>query len=209
MSFENPNLSSIEKKFEPKYSGGVYQGVEGTTNVEEDARFREMFEEKCLAYLKAKTEEYNKTQGGWFFSEEHSGELALSGYLLDKRGNETPFLPSQNIGADYEKLKKEAIQEFADRYPEDVAKFGLTPNVEKPTQTDPRLELARVNSERLEILMGESYNPMEMNDYLSYVSPENAEKEIDVLEEKLRRQRQPKEVILKSFKEHLSYVYAA
>lgn len=70
-------------------------------------------------------------------------------------------------------------------------------------------ETRNENLSRLEGLMGQNYNPMEMEDYLSYVSPEDAKMEIDGLEERLKKGRQDSSQILEEFKAHLSYVYAA
>jgi benzoyl-CoA reductase/2-hydroxyglutaryl-CoA dehydratase subunit BcrC/BadD/HgdB len=80
---------------------------------------------------------------------------------------------------------------------------------ENPTETDPRLLLDRENKKRLQELMGDKYEPIEMDDYLSYVSPEDAQKEIDGFEQRLKKGRQDPEQIMEEFKKHLSYVYAA
>lgn len=52
--------------------------------------FDEVLQEKALEYLKNKDSD-------WFYSR-FSGEVSSEGYLLDNDGNETNFLPSQNLG---------------------------------------------------------------------------------------------------------------
>ncbi len=71
------------------------------------------------------------------------------------------------------------------------------------------IDLSSQNSKRLEAIMGTDYDGMEMQDYLSYIRPEDAQKEIDGLEERLKKGRQDRGQILETFKAHLSYVYAA
>ncbi len=124
MNFESPSLNNNSEKFVPKYSAGFYEGVEGSTDIKDDARFRQILQEKCLAFLKARTEQF-EDQGGTHFEQEYSGELAPSGYLLDKNGVETNELPSQNIAGDIVRLEKEAVDDFIKLYPEDIEKFGL------------------------------------------------------------------------------------
>lgn len=119
MSFENPNLDASNEKYVPKYSAKVYEGTEGSIDIKDDPRFREILEEKCLAFLKAREVEF-KNQGGTHFSKEYSGELAPSGYLLDLNGNETNELPSQNIAGDIIELENEATRDFMERYPNDA-----------------------------------------------------------------------------------------
>ena len=124
MSFENPSLDNTREKFIPKYSGGVYEGTEGSIDIADDPRFIEILEEKCLAFLKAREVEF-KNQGGTHFYREYSGELAPSGYLLDINGKETNELPSQNISGDIIKLEQEAARDFMSKYPEDADKLEL------------------------------------------------------------------------------------
>lgn len=80
---------------------------------------------------------------------------------------------------------------------------------EHPVEANDRLSLDRKNKKHLQELMGDKYNPMEMEDYLSYVSPEDAKDEIEGLEHRLKKGRQSPEQIMEEFKKHLSYVYAA
>lgn len=80
---------------------------------------------------------------------------------------------------------------------------------ENQTETDPRFLLDAENKKRLQELMGDKYEAMEMDDYLSYVSPEDAQKEIDGFEQRLKKRRQDPEQIMEEFKKHLSYMYAA
>jgi hypothetical protein len=124
MSFENPNLDSTKEKFTPKYSAKYYEGVEGSTDINDDSRFIQILQEKCLEFLKAREVEF-KDQGGTHFFKEYPGELAPSGYLLDINGKETNELPSQNIAGDIIKLEQEAVRDFIAMYPEDADKLEL------------------------------------------------------------------------------------
>ena len=73
---------------------------------------------------------------------------------------------------------------------------------------DNRVQLSLENNKRLESLMGDSYDSMEMEDYLSYISPEQAKEEIDVFEEKLGKGHFSKEELENKFKKHLEYLAA-
>jgi hypothetical protein len=70
-------------------------------------------------------------------------------------------------------------------------------------------EIRNENLARLKEIMGDAYSSIEMEDYLSYVSPEDAKIEIDGLEERLKKGKQDPSQILEGFKAHLSYMYAA
>lgn len=61
--------------------------------LEMNPRFKEVLEEESLKYVKEKNAD-------WFFSE-YSGEVSPQGYLLDKNGRETNFLPSQCVSVGY------------------------------------------------------------------------------------------------------------
>jgi hypothetical protein len=80
---------------------------------------------------------------------------------------------------------------------------------EDKVESSETLESSSKNLERLKALMGSDFNEMEMSDYLSYIRPEDAQKEIDGLEERLKKGRQARGQILETFKAHLSYVYAS
>ena len=123
MSFEDPTKNTNEK-FIPKYSGRVYEGTEGSIDIQDDPRFIEILEEKCLTFLKAREVEF-KNQGGTHFYNEYSGELAPSGYLLSKDGKETNDLPSQNIAGDIIKLEQEAARDFMAKYPDGADELEL------------------------------------------------------------------------------------
>ena len=62
---------------------------------------------------------------------------------------------------------------------------------------------------KLETLMGNDWNEMEMRDYFSYVPPGKIRAEIDLFEQKLKRPNQSRKDIIEGFKKHLSYLYAA
>ncbi len=69
-----------------------------------DPRFKGLVEEKSLAYLKAK-------DASWF-RKNYNGEVSPSGYLLDAKGKETNFLPSQNISIGIVQVEKEAEEAY-------------------------------------------------------------------------------------------------
>ncbi len=69
-----------------------------------DPRYKGLVEERSLAYLKAK-------DAAWF-SKNFSGEVAPSGYLMDTKGKETNYLPSQNITAEFDRIQKEAEEAY-------------------------------------------------------------------------------------------------
>jgi len=83
--------------------------------LEDDPRFKEILERKALEYLKTEDAQ-------WFYSE-YSGEIGPGGYLINKEGKETNFLPSQCLGKDYEKVKEAALREFTKQLEEDVEKL--------------------------------------------------------------------------------------
>lgn len=68
---------------------------------------------------------------------------------------------------------------------------------------DRSLELQRENLNRLKALMGDEYDEIEMQDYLSYLRPEVAKIEIDDLEQRLAGNSAFSYDILKGFREHL------
>lgn len=76
-----------------------------------------------------------------------------------------------------------------------------------PEDTE-KLELGSQNLRRLESLMGPDFNEMEMSDYLSYISPEKAGKEIDEFESKLNNLKISREDLIEKFKAHLGYLAA-
>ncbi len=78
--------------------------------MEDDERFRSILEAKSLEHL--------KTKDAKWFSQNFSGKLSPSGYLLDKQGQETNFLPSQNISAGFDEITAAATAEFKTRYAE-------------------------------------------------------------------------------------------
>jgi len=80
--------------------------------------------------------------------------------------------------------------------------------LDDPSSTDGRWELSRDNLRRLQELMGDDYNAVEMEDYLSYISPEDAKEEVDLFEEKLKSGKQSREQLLGGFKSHLGYLAA-
>jgi len=66
---------------------------------------------------------YLKTKDAEWFNREFSGEVAPSGYLLDKNGKETNLLSSQNITAGIEEVTAQAQAKFTEMYPEDAQKY--------------------------------------------------------------------------------------
>jgi len=90
---------------------------EQTRGVESDERYKALYQEASLNYLKTKDAEW--------FNREFSEELSPEGYLLDKQGKETNLLPSQNITAGIEEVKAQARSRFAELYPEDAQKYQL------------------------------------------------------------------------------------
>ncbi len=59
--------------------------------LEDNPEHNKILQEESLKYLKEK-------ESQWFYSE-YSGEVDDEGYLLDKNGSKTGFLPSHCIGA--------------------------------------------------------------------------------------------------------------
>lgn len=72
------------------------------------------------------------------------------------------------------------------------------------TERQREIELNTENIERLQALMGEYYDSLEMSDYSSYFHPDEMKNELDLLEKK-KGMFDEKELI-KKFKEHLSYL---
>ena len=68
-------------------------------------------------------------------------------------------------------------------------------------------ELHQRNLERLSSLMGDAYNGMEMQDYLSYLPPAQVSTELDMLEVKLVNGK-GSEDLMRNFKAHLAYLAA-
>jgi len=146
-------------------------------------------------------------------------------------GLETGFRDPERQGIEFAEIGIEAIEEFQNKVreiEEHTGKSILSPfedraSLEKEDNKFDQLaedivdsinnlrdiDLSSENRKRLESLMGENYNPMEVDDYMSYINPEDAKKEIDGLEERLEKGRQDREQILEDFKRHISYVYAA
>ncbi len=88
--------------------------VSGTAaeGMDADPRYKALVEEISLRYL--------RTQDAAWFNSMYSG-IASSGYLLDRQGNETNFLPSQNITAGWGEVKTQAKAAFEQQFP-DAAK---------------------------------------------------------------------------------------
>jgi hypothetical protein len=86
----------------------------GPTSLEEDGRYRKFIEEKSFEYL--------KNQDARYYNEHFSG-IAPSGYLLDKQGQETVFLPSQNICIGWVEVQNNAREAFTQKFPEDAKRY--------------------------------------------------------------------------------------
>lgn len=103
--------------------------------IDDDRRYQKLIEDASLEYLKTKDRD-------WFYKN-FSGELAPSGYLLDKKGQETNFLPSQNISAGWSEVAEKAKLEFEIKYPQEAEKY-------KQTETEqPQYEAEKTSSSRL------------------------------------------------------------
>lgn len=100
------SASSASKK---GFTGGYYKGGDSGF-FQDDPRYRQIEQEEALRFLTTK-------DASWFYRE-YSGELAPSGYLLDKRGQETNTLPTQAIGAGIEDVEAAARERFRERYPD-------------------------------------------------------------------------------------------
>lgn len=81
-----------------------------------DDRFKKILERHALIWLEDNDKEY--------FERHYSG-VAESGYLLDKDGKETNFLPSQVINVGFEDVFRDAKNEFIARWPKDAETYGL------------------------------------------------------------------------------------
>lgn len=72
-----------------------------------DAEFARIFQEECLIFLLTADRE-------WFLNQ-YTGERDADGYLVDKDGNPTSFLPSQNITAGLDRVSKVALEKYEAR----------------------------------------------------------------------------------------------
>lgn len=75
----------------------------------------QLFEQASLQYLKTKDRKW--------FNENYSGEQADSGYLLNKDGTESNFLPSNNITGGYDEVLNNAKKELIKQYGTDAKIF--------------------------------------------------------------------------------------
>lgn len=85
-------------------------------SLSDDPRFKKIVEEASLEYLKTKDSK-------WFRNSIFSGEVGPSGYLLDKKGKGTNFLPSQNITAGLDEVMKNAREIFAYKFPKEFTQY--------------------------------------------------------------------------------------
>ena len=69
-----------------------------------DPAFAREFEAESLRFLR-------EADGEWF-NREFNGEVDADGYLLDKDGKPTAFLPSQNINAGYGLVARNALTRY-------------------------------------------------------------------------------------------------
>ncbi len=112
-------------KVEPSLSGEnhISAEVEGTKNVEEDSRYKAIYEKEAFLYLKNYDSKY--------FHENFSG-ISEDSYLLGKNGNRTNLLPSQNIpsfknGLTFSKFGDKVKEKFFDQYPDAEASSRNVP----------------------------------------------------------------------------------
>ncbi|MAZ40998.1 hypothetical protein CL654_02685 [bacterium] len=92
-NMEEKSVEELESLAGPYPSGPEYAEKEEKMSIEDvksHPNFDEILQEKALEYLKNKDSD-------WFYSR-FSGEVSSEGYLLDNDGNETNWLPSQNLG---------------------------------------------------------------------------------------------------------------
>ncbi len=80
-----------------------------------DRKFCDILEAKSLEYLNAHDFE-------WFKSE-YNGQVSPEGYLLDKNGKETNFLPSQSIGKYFDNVFAVAKRAYLEQYPEEAKRL--------------------------------------------------------------------------------------
>lgn len=82
--------------------------LEQTSELEaqNNQEFRKIFEDECLEFLKTKDSE--------FFYRNYNGDRDDDGYLFDKDGKPTSFLPSQNINIHRAEVAKIALQKFSE-----------------------------------------------------------------------------------------------
>lgn len=102
--------------------------------LDKDPRLQSIFEEQSLKYL--------KTKDAVWFNKQFNGQVSEAGYLLDKQGNVTNFLPSQNIDSGFEEVQNAAQLEFARQFPEDAKIYAAKEKVrvyENPSD-DPALK---------------------------------------------------------------------
>lgn len=103
----------------------------------DDPRLQQLIQANSLRYL--------EDQDGDLFHGHFSGEVSDTGYLIDNSGNETVFLPSQNIGAQYEKVVEQAKADFQKLYP-DAAEGYMQYQKHKDglkTNPDPNFDIFR------------------------------------------------------------------
>lgn len=104
-------------------------------SLSDDPRFKKIVEEASLEYLKTKDSK-------WFRNSIFSGEVGPSGYLLDKKGKGTNFLPSQNITAGLDEVMKNAREIFAYKFPKEFTQYRNAEEERMSAKID-KAELAR------------------------------------------------------------------
>ena len=190
MSFENPAQEDQEGKVEvnKNFEEMSFFDFEGLPNTHP---YFSIFQNQMLKYLKTEDTDY--------FEQNYSGEVDSEGYLFRKDGSNSNSLPSQNTSS------KLAMEQVVKMTQDEIRETSSS-----PVESDPQLILDKENKRTLKSLFGEdTYDPMEMDDYLSYVSPEDMQSEVEGLKERLDKGRQSKEQIIEEFKKYISYKYAA
>ncbi len=77
-----------------------------------------------------------------------------------------------------------------------------------PNNVENEMAIDRGNRKKLEELMGDEHDSVEMEDYLSYLKPAEAREIIAVFEGKLTKGTYPKDELIQKFKNHLDYLAA-
>ena len=115
MGFENIDQTDPGVNRKRRLSGIVELAKVPDQDFYKDRKFCDILEALSLEYL--------KTHDSEWFGSQFNGEVSSGGYLLDTKGKETNFLPSQNISRDFDKVFAEAKQKYLETYPEEAKRF--------------------------------------------------------------------------------------
>lgn len=149
----NPEIPQSDQEFIAPETGAIdlVQSQESSDH-HHDPKYSEIFQRNCLSYL--------KTHDSDWFSKNYSGEVSSSGYLIDKDGNETNFLPSQCIN-NITEIENQSLTEYNDLVsPEPISESGPLSEVKESSSSEKIQEKTGLVTER--ILAGELPDSQEL-----------------------------------------------